>query len=198
MSQSYAPLPHSKLPPHITYAIPPPQLRRVTVASPAAEVMTDLERVPAIVVAPDASIEFANLRMMAGGVRLLLVVDDDQWVTGLITASDILGEKPMQHVRRRGGTFGDVLVQDIMTPQQELDVLDYQAVLNAHVGDIIETLKRFGRQHALVIEPHGRDGEPRVRGIFSATQIGRQLGQHVVPAEIATTFAALEAALVSE
>jgi len=197
MTQPYAALFHTRLPPRTTYATPTNTLQRVSVDGPAIAVMTDLRQVMALTVPADASIEFANQRMMAGGVRLLLVVDDDRWITGLITASDILGEKPLQHLQRRGGTFSDVLVQDIMTPQSQLDVLRYQDVLSARVGDVIETLKRFGRQHGLVMEKRADDGEQWVRGIFSATQIGRQLGRHVVPAEIATTFAELEAALVS-
>ena len=196
MTQPYAPLFHARLTSRATYATPASQITLVTVDTPAIEVMTDLQRVVPITITADASIDLANQRMMAGGVRLLLVVDENRWITGLITASDILGEKPLQHVRRRGGTFNEVLVQDIMSPQEHLDVLSYQDVLSARVGDIIETLKRFGRQHALVVEQRD-DGEQRVRGIFSATQIGRQLGRHVVPAEIATTFAELEAALVS-
>lgn len=196
MTQPYVPLFHTRLTSRATYATPASQSKRVTVDTPAIEVMTDLQRVVPITITADASIDLANQRMMAGGVRLLLVVDEHRWIIGLITASDILGEKPLQHVRRRGGTFNEVLVQDIMAPQEHLDVLSYQDVLSARVGDIIETLKRFGRQHALVVEQRD-DGEQRVRGIFSATQIGRQLGRHVVPAEIATTFAELEAALVS-
>lgn len=197
MTQAYAPLFHTHLSPRAGYATPAPQIKRVSTDSPAIDVMTDLQRVVPITVTPHVSVEFANQRMMAGGVRLLLVIDENKWVIGLITASDILGEKPLQYLRRRGGTFGDILVQDIMTPQERLDVLRHSDVLNARVGDIIETLKHFGRQHALVVEQGETNGDQYIRGIFSATQISRQLGQRVVPAEIATTFAALEAALVS-
>src|SRR3569623_2330038 len=197
MPQPYAPLFHTHLSPRAGYATPAPQIRRVSVDSPAVEVMSDLQRVVPITVTAEVSIELANQRMMASGARLLLVIDDNKWSLGLITASDILGEKPLQNLRRRGGTFGDILVQDIMTPQEHLDVLRYADVLHARVGDLIETLKHFGRQHALVVEQRESDSEQRVRGIFSATQISRQLGQYVVPAEIATTCAALEAALVS-
>src|SRR3569833_750146 len=151
MTQPYAALFHTRLPPRTTYATPTNTLQRVSVDGPAIAVMTDLRQVMALTVPADASIEFANQRMMAGGVRLLLVVDDDRRITGLITDSDILGKKPLQHLQHRGGTFSDVLVQDIMTPQSQLDVLRYQDVLSARVGDVIETLKRFGRQHGLVM-----------------------------------------------
>ncbi len=197
MPQSYTPLTHARLSPRATYAKPEAPSKRVTTDSPAVEVMTDLQRVTAVTITPGASIDLANQRMIAGGVRLLLVLDDDKNVAGLITASDILGEKPLQYLRKRGGTFSDVLVQDIMTPQDQLDVLLLYDVLNARVGDIVATLTRFGRQHALVVEQDGRDGMQKVRGIFSATQIGRQLGAAVMTTEIATTFAALETALGS-
>src|SRR3569623_1952822 len=152
MPQPYAPLFHTHLSPRAGYATPAPQIRRVSVDSPAVEVMTDLQRVVPITVTAEVSIELANQRMMASGARLLLVIDDNKWSLGLITASDILGEKPLQNLRRRGGTFGDILVQDIMTPQEHLDVLRYADVLHARVGDLIETLKHIGRQHALLLQ----------------------------------------------
>jgi hypothetical protein len=56
---------------------------------------------------------------------------------------------------------------------------------------VLETLRRAGRQHALVVE------RAMVRGIFSISQIARQLGVSV-PAggEVALTFSEIEAALV--
>ena len=151
----------------------------------------------AVTIGPDVSIETANQYMIAAGVRLLLVVDGERHVFGLITASDILGEKPLKHLQRVGGTFSEILVRDIMTPQEELDVLRLQDVRLARVGDIVSTLKYFGRQHALVMEIDADHASQKVRGIFSATQIGRQLGMTVVPGEIATTFAQLETVLMS-
>jgi CBS-domain-containing membrane protein len=160
-------------------------------------VMTDLERVMAVTIGPKAAIETANQRMIDAAVRLLLVVDGDQRIVGLITATDILGEKPMRHQQRMGGTFSDILVRDIMTPHAGLDVLHLRDVFRARVGDVVASLKSFGRQHALVVERNGDSDAHRVRGIFSATQIGRQLGVDVVPGEIASTFAELEAVLIS-
>ena len=64
------------------------------------------------------------------------------------------------------------------------------------VGDVIATLKHCCRQHALVVEP-GPDGEPLVRGIFSASQIARQMGIPLQTAEVARTFAEIEAAIAS-
>jgi CBS domain-containing protein len=197
MTQPYRPLSHAFLAPESTYCRPASPSQKMTLESPAMAVMTDLERVMAVTIGPGNSIETANQRMIAAGVRLLLVADDEQRILGLITASDILGEKPLKHLQRTGGTFNEILVRDIMTPQQQLDILSLRDVFRSRVGDIVATLKSFGRQHALVAETGDGGGTQRVRGIFSATQIGRQLGMNVVPGEIAGTFAELESVLLS-
>jgi hypothetical protein len=52
------------------------------------------------------------------------------------------------------------------------------------VGNIVLTLKNANRQHALVVEPHedaALSGAEIVRGIFSTTQIGKQLGMEIQP-----------------
>jgi CBS-domain-containing membrane protein len=195
MAQPYSPLSYASLEPHTGFRRPAQLSQRVTLDSPAAAVMTDLDRVAAVTVGPGVSIEMANQCMIAAGVRLLLVVDEKQHIVGLITATDILGEKPFKHMQRTGETFSEILVNDLMTPQEKLEVLQLQEVSRARVGDIVATLKYFGRQHALVVETAG--GAQRLRGIFSATQIGRQLGMNVAPGEVATTFAQLEDTLNS-
>ena len=195
MTQPYLALPRVPLAPQARYCRPASPTQKVTMESPAMSVMTDLERVMAE--AGVATIETANQRMIDAAVRLLFVVDSDKRIVGLITATDILGEKPMRHQQRVGGTFSDILVCDIMTPHAGLDVLNLRDVFRARVGDIVASLKSFGRQHALVAERNGDSDTHRVRGIFSATQIGRQLGVNVVPGEIASTFAELEAVLSS-
>jgi hypothetical protein len=67
-------------------------------------------------------------------------------------------------------------------------------VFKAKVGDILATLKASGRQHAMVVE-EAADGTQTVRGLFSATQIARQLGVKVNTAEVAKVFAEIEAAV---
>lgn len=197
MSQPYIPLSHVGLAPRVKYRRPAHLSQRVSLESPAAAVMTDLDRTAAVTIGPGASIETANQCMIAAGVRLLFVVDEEQRILGLITASDILGEKPVKYMQRTGETFNELLVGDLMTPQEELDVLRLQDVSRARVGDIVATLKYVGRQHALVVESVGESAVQRMRGIFSATQIGRQLGMNVTPGEIALTFAQLETILIS-
>jgi hypothetical protein len=86
------------------------------------------------------------------------------------------------------------MVSDVMTVQSELEVLNLVDVLKAKVGNILVTLKASGRQHAMVVEENA-DGSQTVRGLFSATQIARQLGLQIKTAEIANIFAEIEAAV---
>jgi CBS-domain-containing membrane protein len=136
--------------------------------------MTDLSRVSLVVARPNATMESANAKMIRYGVRMLLVLDSNDYVAGLLTANDLLGEKPMRFLQSMGGTYADIMVRDLMTSQRELEVMKIEDVKNAEVGQIIATLKKSGRQHGLVVA-EGLDGKQAVCGIFSITQIARQM-----------------------
>lgn len=165
---------------------------QVKLSDPAISVMSDLSKVSVVVARPNASMDSANAKMIRYGVRMLLVLDSNDHVAGLLTASDILGEKPMRFLQNMGGTHADIMVRDIMTTQRELDVMNIDDVKNAEVGQIIATLKQSGRQHGLVVA-EGADGKQTVCGIFSITQIARQLGSRVQSFELEKTLAEIEA-----
>ena len=165
--------------------------------SPAIEAMTDFSRVNAVTIAAAASLEEANARMILRSVRLLMVTGPDDAVEGLISARDILGERPMQLAQSRGGMRDDLTVRDLMVPVDRIDTLYLNEVLNARVSDILDALKSQGRQHIMVEDVDPASGLPRVRGIFSATQIGRLLGVPVLGFDLPQTFAEIEAALAN-
>ncbi len=165
--------------------------------SPAIEAMTDFLRVNVVHIESSASIVEANARMISRGVRLLIVSDADDRVEGLITARDILGEKPLQVAQARGCKRSELQVSDLMTPLARVDTLYLNEVMNARVIDILDALKQVGRQHILVEDVDPSTGLPRVRGLFSATHIGRLLGVPVLGFELASTFAEIEAALAN-
>ena len=167
----------------------------VRVDSPAIDVMTDLQQVSAATVDARESIAQASQKMIARRVRLLLVVDANDQIEGLITARDTMGEKPVKLLQERGGKYVELTVGDLMVPRNLIDVLDIDTVSRAEVGNIIATLKNNGRQHALVVECDRVSGGEIVRGIFSATQIARQLGVAIPIFEVAHTFAEIAAAL---
>jgi CBS domain-containing protein len=168
---------------------------RVQLDSPALLVMTDLTRVEAASIGIHASMDIANQTMIRLGLRLLFVRGADGHLAGLITATDILGEKPMRLVQARGVRHDEIQVEDLMTPVGQLEALDYDEVAHAEVGHIAATLSKAGRQHTLVIEK-GREGRSLVRGIFSVSQISKQLGAPIQTTHAATTFSELVHQLV--
>ncbi|OOG23049.1 hypothetical protein B1C78_12690 [Thioalkalivibrio denitrificans] len=194
---SRKPLPPFKAPAGLGY-VEPGTYERVSATSPAIRVMTSLRQVSAGAIRPDATLAEATQTMIARGVRLLLVVDRDNLVVGLITARDTQGERPVRLVHEQGGRFEDLQVRDVMTPREVIDLIDIRDVMRAEVRDIVATLKDQGRQHALVAETDPITGQIRICGIFSATQIGRQLGLPVQTFEVAKTFAEIQAVLAKE
>lgn|SRR5690242_17281646 len=166
----------------------------VTLSSPALEVMTDLRMVHAGSTEPDATMESANAFMMQRGIRSLFVMNRDNILCGFITASDILGEKPLRFIQERQVKHSEILVSDVMMPLDRLEAIPMKAIENARVGNVIATLRESGRQHSLVVE-NSTDGTPVVRGIFSLTQIEKQLGMPIPPTQVAKTFVEIEETL---
>lgn len=200
MATRYRPLPATPLPRGATYHRPrnnPPG--HVSLDDPAIRVMTDLDQVYAVTITPETLVADANQHMIVNQVRLLLVVSAgaDNSVIGLVTATDILGEKPLLRARTTGVTRNEVTIGEIMTPTDQLKVMQLLDVAHARVGDIVASLEQSGRQHALVTDIDQGTLRAAVRGIFSATQISRQLGMAVAPQARATTFAEVEHALTS-
>ena len=164
---------------------------RVTLDDPAFAVMTDLRNVPAASTSPGEPIAKAHAQMIQRGVRLLFVLEAGGTLEGVITATDLLGEKPIRFMQDRGVTHNEITVADIMTPASLLEAIPVQDVAQMRVGHIVATHKAVRRQHIMVSEEGGR----RVRGLFSAAQVARQLGLELQTMEVAQTFADVEAAL---
>jgi len=195
MTRTYSLIPTSPLQKGATFHKPRQVLpETVNADDTAQQVMTDFQIVTAYTIFPLETIEDARAKMIHRGVRMLLVVDDMNHILGLITASDLTGEKPMQVVQHQGIRHSDVLVKDIMTPRERLEVLCMEDVQKARVGDIVATLKAHGRQHALVVD-RALDRSQMLRGMFSVSQIGKQMGASVETIAVARTFAEIGAEL---
>jgi signal-transduction protein with cAMP-binding, CBS, and nucleotidyltransferase domain len=195
MPQTYQLLPFHHFENGAGYFRPRQQLpEHVTEDDPAISVMTDLSQVTAYTTELSTPITKALENMVKRGVRMLLVRDADGQIVGLLTSRDIEGDKPNRILAKAGGAWEDLLVADIMTLKPKLEVLLMDDVSKARVGDIIATLRHVNRQHAMVLDADSQTGNPAVRGIFSLSQIGLQLGLDIDPAHHPTTYAELEKA----
>jgi CBS-domain-containing membrane protein len=193
--RDFRPLPAHALGAH-TSVCRPDAPKPVTIDSFALEVMTDLQRVYAAVIEPQESMEAAKQYMIQRGVRLLLVLGQEKNLLGLITANDIQGEKPMRVVQERGIRHSEIIVSDVMTPLDRVQAIPIEEARSAKVGHVIASLKSAGRQHALVVET-ASSSHTAVRGIFSLSQIARQLGVPIQTTEVAKTFAEIEVMLMA-
>lgn len=198
MEKHYLPLESQYLSGPMGYFRPSQELPdKVTLESPAIMTMTDLRQIAALTIEPNVSIDWALQRMREGGVRLLLVINHDNDVLGLITSTDIQGEKPLRFLQEVRLRHSEIPVRDIMTPRDELEFISMDDVLKASVGNVLETLRRIGRKHALVYDRDRRTGRASIRGIFSASRLSRQLGIVFEPIAVARSFAEVEVAINS-
>jgi len=166
----------------------PWQTHAVSLDSPAYEVMTDLASVKAATIAPDATLVQAEQAMIFLGVRMLFVVEHMPHIEGLLTLTDLRGERPMRLLQQHTKRFDEIRVSDVMTGLSMLEAVDYADLRTATVRNLIATLKRRGRNHLLVAE-----GNPaNIRGVISKSQIERQLGQTFDVVEVANNFAEIE------
>ncbi len=164
--------------------------QRVTLDSPATDVMTDLSLVTAETVSANLLVDDAEAKMIASGIRLLFVSNQLNQVIGIVTSKDLSGERILRLINDSQSARKELIVRDIMTPQHKIEVLEMSEVSSSRVGDIVATLKRMGRQHALVID-RGAEGTQTIRGLLSTSQIGRQLGQTIDTTHVAGNFANL-------
>lgn len=180
MPYSYAPVPCLTLKPQSTLAHPttPPEL--VKLGSPAVAVMTAFKVVHPVMTRADVNIDAALNKMKTAGVRLLFVVNDTEEIVGLVTAKDIMGERPIKITQQTRMPRTEITVAMVMTPQPDICALDAHIVRDARVGDIVETLRAQNRQHALVVKTDRLAHTQTVIGMFSTTQISRLLGYDVV------------------
>jgi CBS domain containing-hemolysin-like protein len=169
----------------------PWQIVPVQPDSPAMAVMTDLALVKAASTHPSTTLREAEQIMIYQGVRMLFVVSEMPAVEGLITTTDLRGDRQLRVVHDRHMRYDELTVADVMTPLAMLDAIDFDLMKTATVGNMIATLKQFGRNHLLVVEHAAEAGRQRVRGVISRAQIERQLGSPIDVTEVATSFAEL-------
>jgi CBS domain-containing protein len=171
---------------------PPSRITGVSLEDPAIRVMTDLMHTRAITIDMDQSIAFALELMKHAGVRMLVVTENSDQLRGLVTARDIMGEKPINIMNSERISRDEIRIQQIMTHVSQLQPFNISDVEFASVKDIIIKLREVGRQHAIVIEKREDDTGYFLRGIFSITQIGRQLGMDIPAGSQMQSFADFE------
>lgn len=167
----------------------------VSLDEAAISIMTDFSHVRPFSIPPTATIDEINQKMIACGVRLLFVAENNDVLQGLVTYNDIFGEKPVRYLQEHGGQRHEITTQDILTPVDQLEALQLSDISKSSVGDILKTIQNSGRHHLLVVQDQAHGEAQVITGLFSSTQMEKQLGIKIEVSPRANTFSDLERAL---
>jgi CBS domain-containing protein len=144
---------------------------------PASSVMTDFRERASITVSEADSIDAALEHMKHTGVRCAFAIDEDKRVVvGLITAYDIMSEKPMRHMQSEHRPRRDILVRDIMLRIGDWQVADIKDIESANVAGVARLLEESGLTHIPIVETDSH-GNRRLRGLLSAARVRRLLSK---------------------
>ena len=114
------------------------------------------------------------------GVHALLVTQQElggieQQVVGLITYYDIERSRPHRYPQATIPSKGHMIrVTDVMTPWNELSLVNYESLQTLTASDVYEMFQGTGLTHLLVIENHG-DESVVARGLLSRATLAKRL-----------------------
>ena len=176
----YALLEVEKLQAGTPYYHPENQPEVVNLDSPALDVLTDFKSRPPACISADKTIHEALAQMKIEGVKSLLVTEgEEDIIIGLISARDIQGARPGIIAQQNGINLSEVTVRLAMIPVEDIYTINLEYLSNARVGHIVRLLEEKHINYLLVVEHLKFDSGEIVRGIFSASRIGRQLDAFV-------------------
>lgn len=149
--------------------------QRLELNDPAIYAITDFKRDYPMTVDAERQVDDALGDMIRLGVRALLVAKEQRLV-GLVTSYDIQGERPILFLQSSNyDRHEDIRVLHIMTPWDELMVLDWEELESARAGDLLKVFDEASLTHLLVIERDGKSSAATVRALASRARLLRQL-----------------------
>ena|ERR1700722_4210214 len=138
----------------------PVDLRPLRPNDPAVRAMIDYVSEPPLTVTEECALGDALDEMFRSGLRALLVVRE-LTVVGLVTVADLHGT----HAR---------CVAECMTPAAHMPAIEWQTLLAARVGDLLEIFEGAAVEHLVVLESESTT-RARVRGVVHRARLERRL-----------------------
>lgn len=141
--------------------------------------LTDFRREYPITILADSSMDDALADMNRLNVHALLVIREqfgglDQQVIGLITYYDIERKRPHRSTRAAVSDPGVFRVHDVMTPWNELSLVNYDSLADLTAVELFEMFQGTGLTHLLVIEMCDDDSAV-ARGLISRAALAKRL-----------------------
>lgn len=145
---------------------------------PAFTVMIDFCQTPALTINENSILRDAQNEMEFHGTHLMTVVDNNHHVKGLLTAEDLLGEKPIKVIEEVRCSRGEIPIRMLMTKLKHVPAFNITAIEKTRVGNVLRSLHALDSPFALVVRVE-ENGENILRGCFTTAQISRQLHHNV-------------------
>lgn len=163
----------------------PEEFHELSVDSPALKFLTDFkDHHPAVLTSSMSALDAAQV-LRTGHLAAALVMNHRGEFIGLLTVDDVSYQRVMQCVAA-GISRGDLTVGDLMKTRDRLQQLNYQELENASIRDVLETLRRSGQRHCVVVDSELH----QVRGVISVDDVSARL--HIdFPIDTPANFAEL-------
>ena len=152
---------------HIVY---PEDYEEITLSSPALGIFTDFRKYKPLVIDANTLAVEAQSLMAKAHVNLKIVLDENKNFCGVVDLYTLSERNIVKRVSN-GEQRTDLVVTDLMLPSSKMKALDYAELEAAFVSDVVETLKRNGLQHCLVVDHATHE----IRGLISSSDIARKL-----------------------
>jgi CBS domain-containing protein len=165
---------------------------------PALGALTDFRREAPITIPSDRTVDTALTHMQRAQVRALLVTralrgSGEQQVIGLVTAQDVHRRRSGLHQQRPVLRHeSDARVEDVMTPWDQLPLVNYKSLRGVTAGELCGMFQGTGLTHLVVVEMHANNCV-YVRGLLSRAMLARRLGHSQDGASGSRRAAALDA-----
>jgi CBS domain-containing protein len=150
--------------------------------------LTDFRREYPTAVNADSSIDDALADMIRLEARTLVVIQQridsvDPYLVGLITARDIERERPHRlRTTSRLNWPEDVIVADVVTPWDELPLVNYESLRTMSAYELNEIFQSASLTHLLVIEMQGAQSM-LARGLLSRAALAKRRSSERVARE---------------
>jgi len=181
MTKKYDELPTIELSDHNTYTHPEAMPELVHLDDSALSILTDFEKIKPAIAHPDDNIDDTLTKMKSSG-RLVMLVVENHTVVGAVSSGDLQGEKPLKLVQENRVNRKEILVKQVMTPDDSLLAINYQDLRFAKIGNLLRTLRKHMKRYALIVDIDETTKAQRIHGLINVYDIIKRLDRTLTSA----------------
>lgn len=179
MNKNFHAIPHFTLKFAWT-CLQPPALPEVThIQDSALSVMVDFKYHTPPTISAHKSLDEAQSEMRIYHLPVLIVVDSEQRMIGVLTSEDVLGEKPVKISQEKRIPRSEIEVEMVMLPFKSTTAIEIDDLTHAKVGHIIQTFRETKQHVLMVVKTNAETKTRKILGLFSASLISRQLDKDI-------------------